>query len=149
MAVNSRGYRRAVALTMKPVIQEEKTGCAIASAAAVSGLSYRQARQIANRLGIHAGDSALWSETDYMRRLLQALGVGAGDAEKPFTGWGALPSCALLAIKWHEVRGMAYWHWVVFVRDHDRSYVLDPKRELRNNVRTDFGRMRPKWYIEI
>jgi len=31
----------------------------------------------------------------------------------------------------------------------DGAVVLDPKRALRTNVRTDFGRMKPKWYIGV
>jgi hypothetical protein len=33
---------------MMAVIQEEKTGCAIASSAAIAGTSYEEARKIAN-----------------------------------------------------------------------------------------------------
>jgi hypothetical protein len=27
--------------------------------------------------------------------------------------------------------------------------VLDPKKSLQTNRRTDFGRMKPKWYIPL
>jgi hypothetical protein len=60
-----------------------------------------------------------------------------------------LPNQALLAIKWHVEKTGPAWHWVVFVREGPRAYVLDPKKALRANQRTDFGRMKPKWYIEI
>jgi len=30
---------------MKPVVQEEKTGCAIASAAAIAGISYQESKE--------------------------------------------------------------------------------------------------------
>jgi hypothetical protein len=134
---------------MKAVIQQESTGCAIASAAAIAGVSYRRARTLANSLGIHAQDPRLWSETDYMRTLLEALGCAAGRSERPFKGWKYLPDRALLAIKWHLQQGKPYWHWVVFVREGGREYVLDSKKSLKNNIRTDFGRMRPRWYIEV
>ena len=39
---------------MKPIIQKEKTGCGIASSAAVAGISYAQAKIVANGLGISA-----------------------------------------------------------------------------------------------
>ncbi len=48
---------------MKPVIQLERTGCGIASVAAIVGLSYPKAKSIANSLGIFAYDEGLWSET--------------------------------------------------------------------------------------
>ncbi len=56
---------------MKPVVQLERTGCGIASVAALAGVSYTAAKHVANRMGIHARDSRLWSETTHMRQLLR------------------------------------------------------------------------------
>ncbi len=134
---------------MKPVIQEEPTGCAIASAAAIAGITYQEAKRIANHIGICAEDSSLWSETNHIRKLLGKLGIETSSKEFPFTGWEGLPDCALLSIGWHEIDGRPYWHWVVFVRDNHGSHVLDSNKSLRRNIRTDFGRMKPKWYIEV
>ena len=134
---------------MKPVIQQEITGCAIASSAAIAGISYNKAKHIANSFGIYAEDELLWSSTDYVRKLLAELGFITSKKEKVFTGWDALPNCALLSIKWHIEKGKPYWHWVVFVRENDKAYILDSKKTLKTNVRTDFGHMKPKWYIEV
>jgi len=134
---------------MRPVAQEEATGCAIACAAALSGITYQEAKRIAKGIGIYAQDTALWSETDHIRRLLNVLGIEAGGEEIPFPGWDKLPDCALLSIKWHEVAGKPYWHWVVFVRDGEMSFVLDSRKALKNHLRTDYRRMKPKWYIEL
>jgi hypothetical protein len=38
---------------MKPVVQLERTGCGIASVAAIAGLSYLKVKTIANALGIY------------------------------------------------------------------------------------------------
>ncbi len=140
---------------MTPVIQQQATGCAIASAAAIAGIGYAEARRRANRLGIHAEDSRLWSDTDYIHRLLADLGVATGGEVVPFSGWDQLPDCALLSIKWHLYRGRPHWHWVVFVRDKAGSRVLDSNPRLKRHVRTDFGRMHPKcrmhpkWSIRV
>jgi len=134
---------------MKPVIQQEKTGCAIATSAAIVGISYAKAKQAANSLGIYANDSTLWSSSKPVRSILKKLGIKTNISETPFKTWGALPNCALLAIKWHKENGTAYWHWVVFVRENEREYVLDSKKSLTNNIRTDFGRIKPKWFIKV
>lgn len=134
---------------MKPIIQEEITGCAIASSAAISGISYEKAKNVANGMGIYAEDSALWAETEYIRSLLAKLGVKTSAEETPFTCWESLPNCALLSIKWHLINGKPWWHWVVFVSEVGHEYVLDSKKALKKNIRTDFGRMKPKWYIEV
>ena len=134
---------------MKPVIQQEKTGCAIASSAAIAGISYARAKQIANSLGVTAEDSTLWSSTKPVRAVLKKLGIKTGASETAFKNWQSLPDCALLAIKWHKENGAAYWHWVVFVRENEKEYVLDSKKALKSNIRTDFGRIKPKWFIKV
>jgi len=134
---------------MKPVVQEEKTGCAIASSATIAGVSYKEAGKIANSIGMYAEDSALWSETNFIRKLLEEFGIKTGKKEIPFINWESLPNCALLSIKWHIEHGKPHWHWVVFVRESDKSYVLDSKKTLKTNIRTDFGRIKPKWYIKV
>jgi len=134
---------------MKPVIQLETTGCGIASAAVIVGLPYPKMQKVANSLGIFAHDQKLWSETHYLRKLLRRFGFQTAIRERPFRSWKALPDLALLSIKWHLEKGMPYWHWVVFARENGEAYVLDSKKALRRNRRTDFGRMKPKWYISI
>ncbi len=135
---------------MKPVIQEEKSGCGIASVAAAVGITYQEAKEAANALGIYAEDRALWSDTKYVRRMLAHFGKAAQEGEIPFVSWSALPDSALLAIKWHFKEGKPFWHWALFVRDRDgNAAVLDPKKALKSNIRRDFWRMKPKWFIPI
>ena len=134
---------------MKPVIQQENTGCAIASSAALAGISYTEAKIIANKLGIYAENSNLWSESKHIRRVLKILDIKTEPSETVFKNWGSLPECALLAIKWHMKNGRPYWHWVVYVRKNNQEYVLDSKKALKANKSTDFGRIKPKWYIKI
>lgn len=134
---------------MKSVVQQEKTGCGIASVAALAGVSYTQAKAQANKLGIFAEDSKLWSDTEYMQVLLARFGISASNKEQKFVSWQDLPDLALLAIKWHREKGKPFWHWVVFVREKELTYVLDSKKALKKNKRTDFGRMKPKWFIKV
>ena len=134
---------------MKPVIQTEVTGCGIASVAAIAGVSYPDAKRIANGLDIFAADEKLWSETAHVRRLLTHFGYAAKPGELPFRSWHSLPDLALLAIKWHVEKKKPFWHWTVFTRDATGACVLDSKKSLRRHRRTDFGRMKPKWYIEV
>jgi hypothetical protein len=104
---------------MRPVIQEEPTGCGIAAVAALARVTYAQARARARRLGIVATDSDLWSDSRYVRRLLASYGIRAAGCERPFRKWPALPPLALLAIKWHRLKGRACWHWVVYRKSPD------------------------------
>lgn len=123
-----------------PVIQEDRTGCAIASAAAIAGIDYQTARNIANDLGIHTADPQLWSSIEPLQRLLAQPGIQSDRQEIPFTTWQALPDCALLAIKWHRV---------VFVRQAGKSLVLDSNPSLKSAIRTNLWRMQPRWSISV
>ncbi|MDX5432368.1 MAG: hypothetical protein LPK20_02195 [Halomonas sp.] len=134
---------------MEPVIQEEISGCGIAASAVIAGVTYAEAKQKANAIGIYAEDTALWSETEYVRKLLREFSISLAPKETPFETWELLPDKALMAIKWRMEKGSPFWHWVVFFRDESGAVVLDSKKALRTNVRRDFGRIRPKWYIAV
>lgn len=134
---------------MKPVVQLDVTGCGIACVAALTGQTYLQARAIASRLGISVDDPALWSGTDCVRRMLLHCNIRLLPRRMPFRSWDALPDVALLAIKWHLELGKPFWHWVVFVREHGEAFVLDSRRALKTHRRTDFGRIKPRWYMKL
>lgn len=134
---------------MKTVIQEDISGCGIASAAALAGMDYPTMKRMAASLGIFPEDGALWSSTEPMFKLLSSVGLKPALPPAPFEDWQSLPSPSLLAIKWRIERGIPVWHWVVFNREGDDLYVLDPKRALKTNQRRDFGRMKPKWFIAV
>ncbi len=137
------------ALPIRAVVQQDKTGCGIASVAALAGVSYRDAKAAAGRLGIEVADPRLWSGTRHVRALLRHYGLGASRGEASFRDWDSLPDLALIATKWHLERGTPFWHWCVFRRGPDGPVVLDPKKGLASNRRADFGRIRPKWFIRL
>lgn len=134
---------------MKSVIQEEVTGCGIASVANILGKSYAEMKAIANAMGVYAEDTSLCSDTHYVRRMLASAGVKTADDELPFTSWESLPDLALLAIKHHQENGKNFWHWVVFMRKDGNAVVLDSASYLVENTRTDFDVMQPKWFIKV
>lgn len=134
---------------MKPVIQEEATGCGIASVANIVGKTYSEMKERANGMGIYASDTSLWSDTQYVRKLLMEAGVATTKGETPFASWSSLPNTALLSIKHHQEKGKYFWHWVVFKRVDGDAFVLDSASYLPSNKRTDFDAMEPKWFIEV
>lgn len=70
---------------MQAVVQEDLTGCGIASVAVLAGQSYQQVRRVAGELGIDVQDPRLWSGTVHVRRLLGHYGIRA-TGEIPFRG---------------------------------------------------------------
>ncbi|MBA4501701.1 hypothetical protein [Marinobacterium marinum] len=134
---------------LTPVIQEEETGCGIASVANILGKTYSEMKNIANAMDIYAEDKSLWSDTQYVRRMLLQAGVETSLDEIPFESWNTLPDLALLSIKHHWENGHNFWHWVVFMRVEGQGFVLDSASYLPSNIRTDFSEMQPKWFIEV
>ncbi len=134
---------------LESVIQEEATGCGIASVANILGKTYSEIKGIANAMGIHASDKSLWSDTQYVRRMLSRAGVATSQDEIPFESWDELPDLALLSIKHHQENGSSFWHWVVFKRVEGQPLVLDSASYLPSNIRQDFHAMQPKWFIAI
>src|SRR5690554_7508160 len=128
---------------MEPVIQEEPTGCGIAASAALAGVSYAEAKQKANALGIYAADTALWSETEHVRALLREFGISASSEETPFKLWESLPDKALMAIKWRIERGKPFWHWVVFPGGKGEQRVWNSRKDLKSKTLRDSGRTNP------
>ena len=131
------------------IIQEEETGCGIASVANIVERPYAEVKAKANTMGIFAEDEALYSDTEYVRRLLKQYGIQVSNVEVPFSSWASLPDMALLSIKYREENGRSYWHWVVFKRTPEGPVVLDSAAYLEENERTDFHSMQPKWFIEV
>lgn len=134
---------------LKPVVQEETTGCGIASVANILGKTYSEMKIAANAMGIYATDQSLWSETQYVRTMLASSGVETSAHEIPFESWEKLPGLALLSIKHHQEDGKNFWHWVVFKRVDGKAFVLDSASYLTSNIRTDFNAMQPTWFIEV
>jgi len=131
------------------VVQEESTGCGIASVANILGKSYSEMKTMANAIGIHASDKSLWSDTQYVRRMLLHAGVETSEHEIPFVSWDTLPDLALLSIKHYQEDDKEFWHWVLFKRIDEQEFVLDSSSRLSDNVRIDFEAMQPKWFIEV
>lgn len=134
---------------LESVVQEEVTGCGIASVANIVGKTYSEVKAIANNMGIYADDKSLWSDTQYVRELLSHEIFGTFSNEVVFESWDTLPDIALLSIKHHKEKGSSFWHWVVFKRIGGQPFVLDSASYLPSNIRVDFEVMKPKWYIEV
>ncbi|MDI5985464.1 hypothetical protein QLQ85_11765 [Halomonas sp. M4R5S39] len=134
---------------LKPVIQEETTGCGISSVANILGKTYSEMKGTANAMGVHAEDESLWSDTQYVWKMLSHAGVETSADEIPFESWSTLPDLALLSIKHYQEDGKGFWHWVVFERVDGRPLVLDSASYLPSNIRTDFENMHPKWFIAV
>ena len=134
---------------MHVVVQENLHGCGIAAVANIVGLSYAQVKAKAKSIGICASDNRLFSETDYVRKLLDNYGFECRPGEQVFVSWDSLPDQALLAINGYEQQDSTFWHWVVFKRIKGKPVVMDSSLSIETHERYDFSSIEPAWFIEL
>lgn len=132
---------------MQRIVQVDSTGCGLACVAMLAGRSYEQVKRKSIRLGILNDKEPFYTVTQDLRELLANYNISSKPGRK-VRKWESLPDKAILAINHQENYGI--WHWVVFVRvSSEKFYVLDPRRAVKTERRTDFGRMRLRSYIEV
>lgn len=132
---------------MKRVKQGNASGCGLACVAMLANKKYEEIRELAKEILNFNNDHDLYTDTTHLRKLLLSFGIVTSSKKVPFTEWGKLPKKAILGIN-HDMK-TDKWHWVVYQRDDRGASVLDPKVTIKTDRRTDFSRMRPKWYISI
>lgn len=146
------GSRRPTRVAPRPrsryplVPQDDDTGCGIACVAMLAGVSYEQAKAATfppspRKRKFYTGGADL-------RRGLKAFGLTlepTARAQK-FTAWSQLETTSIVAIE-QVPRHKSRWHWVVFVDDGVRRYVLDPSWP--EAVRTDFKRMQGRSFLRV
>lgn len=125
------------------VKQEHRTGCGIACAAMLSGKQYSVVLSEAQNIIVFDGER-FRTNREQMLALLKTIEVNTGDV-RTVKHWSSLPDLAIIGINYHEETDR--WHWVVFQRNGEEEYVLDPQSKRQR--RTDFNRMRLKYCIPI
>lgn len=135
-------------MTMRRVVQKDSSGCGIACAAMLGGVTYLRARKKAVELGlVPDGDGDYYTESWQLRTLLSELGVNSKRGRK-VGQWSSIKSASIVGINYRAPNGQdPAWHWVIFVPTEAGGYVLDPLKRIRSARRTDFGRMHPFRYI--
>ena len=69
---------------MKPVIQEDRTGCGLASVATLAGVSYQHVKTVEGQLGIDVKDAKPWSDTQYFQKVLTSYGLSVSTQTTTF-----------------------------------------------------------------
>jgi len=131
-------------LRMKRVRQVDEAGCGIACVAMVTGKTYLQAKRYFEESVFQPKDKKPHTRHYQLRRALRKLGIATEN--RPFRHWRSIETNAIVPINRRRDGG---WHWVVFVREGNRPYILDPapgKRRRRYKFR---GMKTRGFYIAI
>ncbi len=123
---------------MKCIKQEHNTGCGIACVAMLSETTYSQAMQKASKkFSWESKKRSFYTDASQLKALLDELKINTG-RYRLLRKWSSLPNTAIIAINYREKTNN--WHWVVYRKEDNIEYVLDPLS--KRDIRKDFSRMR-------
>ncbi|HAV2807924.1 cysteine peptidase family C39 domain-containing protein [Acinetobacter baumannii] len=133
-------------MTIKRIIQEDSTGCGIACVAMVAGLTYNEAKQIALDNQILKSKKNFYTRSNDVANFLNFLGIKSQNSRK-VCHWESIKTLSIVAINYREATDN--WHWVVYIPNENKGFVLDPNKKIKNEIRVDFSRMKLRSYIPI
>lgn len=134
----------AVAARYPLVAQDDETGCGVACIAMLAGRDYAEVRA---KLFTSKRKRVFYTTYKDMRRGLGHFGLALDDGRaRRFTSFADVPSTAIAAVE-QSPPSKAHWHWVVFVREPGRRYVLDPSWD--GIVRTDLRGLKGRTFLAV
>ena len=129
---------------MKRVQQKDAGGCGIACVAMIAGMTYHQIKSFFEEHIFSRKDKKPHCRHYQLRKALEELGIQT--EKQPFRHWRLIDTQAIVPINRQLDGG---WHWIVFVRDGNRPYILDPGSG-KNRRRHDFLGLNARgYYIAI
>jgi len=130
---------------MKLVRQKHRTGCGLACVAMIAGISYKETFSFARHaFNWQKTESNFRTDSNDLRTLLSVLKIKT-EKGRSVRKISSLSDKAIVAINYNEDRET--WHWVVFLREKEKEYFLDPRT--KKILRTDFTRMRLRSFIPV
>ena len=129
---------------IRRIQQEDERGCGIACVAMVSGKSYRQTKLFFLERVFLPKERKPHARHYQLRRALRKLRIAT--EKRLFRKWRSIENLAIVPINRRSDTG---WHWVVFVPDRVRPYILAPAPG-KGRRRYDFRGMKARGhYIAI
>jgi ABC-type bacteriocin/lantibiotic exporter with double-glycine peptidase domain len=106
---------------MMRVQQCDDAGCGIACVAMVTGEAYTTIKKYFVQAGLLGHNGKPHTRHYQLRNGLSGLGISS--EKRIFRCWKAIDTPAIVPTNRDKYGG---WHWVVFVPDRNRPYILDP-----------------------
>ena len=131
---------------IKRILQEDATGCGLACIAMIVGETYADVKKVALENEILEEKRTFYTKGKHLITLLDYFNFKAKRGRK-VNNWSSIQSVSIVAINYRE--NIDSWHWVVYVPDENKGYVLDPHKKIKNDKRIDFSRMRLRSYIPV
>ena len=106
---------------IRRVQQGDEEGCGIACVAMVTGKTYPQAKKFFLERVFFPSERKPHTRHYQLRRALRKLKIAT--EKKAFRHWRSIERLSIVPINRRQDGG---WHWVVFVPNGGRPYILDP-----------------------
>ena len=106
---------------IKRVQQDDENGCGIACVAMITGKTYRQAKKFFLERVFLLTDRKPHTRHYQLRRALRMLRIAT--EKRAFRSWRSIEILSIVPINRRQDGG---WHWIIFVPNGLRSYILDP-----------------------
>ena len=129
---------------IRRVQQGDEEGCGIACVAMVTGKTYLQAKKYFLERVFLPGDRKPHTRHYQLRRAFRKLRIST--EKRAFRNWQSIESLSIVPINRREDGG---WHWVIFIPNGVRPYILDPMTG-KGRRRYDFRGMKARGlYIAV
>jgi ABC-type bacteriocin/lantibiotic exporter with double-glycine peptidase domain len=129
---------------IRRVQQGDEEGCGIACVAMVTGKTYPQAKKFFLERVFLPTERKPHTRHYQLRRALRMLRIAT--EKRAFSNWRSIESLSIVPINRRLDGG---WHWVVYVPNNGRPYILDPAPG-KGRRRYDFRGMKARGqYIAI
>jgi ABC-type bacteriocin/lantibiotic exporter with double-glycine peptidase domain len=133
-----------MAITIKCIEQKDEYGCGIACVAMVTGKTYPQAKKFFLERVFLPTERKPHTRHYQLRRAFRKLRIST--EKRAFRNWRSIESLSIVPINRRQDGG---WHWVVYVPNGGRPYILDPAAG-KGRRRYDFRGMKARGqYIAI
>ena len=131
-------------MMLKRIEQGDDSGCGIACVAMVTGKTYPQAKRFFVEHVFLPTDRKPLTRHYQLRRALQKLRITT--EKRLFRSWRSIEDLSIVPINRRQDSG---WHWVVYVPNGGRPYILDPAPG-KGRRRYDFRGMKARGlYIAV
>lgn len=108
-------------IVIRRVQQRDEDGCGIACVAMVTGKTYPQAKKFFQEQVFLPTDRKLLTRHYQLRRALRKLRMNT--EKRAFRNWRSIENLSIVPINRRQDGG---WHWVVYIPNGSRPYILDP-----------------------
>jgi ABC-type bacteriocin/lantibiotic exporter with double-glycine peptidase domain len=129
-------------MRLPQVRQRDYSGCGIACVAMLSNKTYREVKkQLYKQPKFKGKKIGFYTEYSDIEKLLSNFKLRLSKIKKT-NRWSKIRKRALVAVNYRKIKKSSYWHWVVFEKEKQGLFILDPQSTRRDIRKRNFNNIR-------